>query len=433
MTMTAVVSAATCLAMLAVAGYLYLGQRQSREVAEALPPPEVQRALAESLRTFRQIRGRVWGALFRGLLLLSIYAFVILVLGGGAFLLAAGRRLHDARLSIGWWETLPAVARYAGYFTVIGLVVCVLIGVLFQFRIVDRIRGGGSVRWKDLAQELDVSIGRGGIFPTLLFGGMVTVLAMGWLGAWAIAGQEIERMIGAATGTGLFLGLAIGSVAAWLFSIPLVLTFGVLASRDPGWLSALEASIGVTLFRHREMITTALYVTLLAGSVVYWPAAIWFILILVEDQLPLVCSLLRERPQRDILREISDYQPAQEHALRSADDFLTEGRYLDALNQYQMFYFKNPLHTGALARIVAAQLHIGNRQKAREALERLLVLDPENEEARRRLEEVQQGRWNEDGDLFQEARRRNKQVLGKGVELRDTIAPEVLREFQKEE
>jgi tetratricopeptide (TPR) repeat protein len=149
--------------------------------------------------------------------------------------------------------------------------------------------------------------------------------------------------------------------------------------------------------------------------------------------LPLVCSLLRERPQRDILREISDYQPAQESALRSADDFLAEGRYLDALNQYQMFYFKNPMHTGALERIVAAQLHIGNRQKAREALERLLILDPENEEARRRLEEVQQGRWSEEGDLFQAAQQRNKQVLGKGVELRDTIAPEVLREFQKEE
>jgi hypothetical protein len=431
--MTVIISAAGCLAILAVAGYLHLGQRQSREVAKALPPPDVQQALAESLRTFRQIRGRVWAALFRGLLLISIYAFVILALGGGAFVLSAGHRLPDAHLSIGWWETLPGVARYAGYFTVIGLVVCVLIGILFQFRIVDRIREGGPVRWKDLVKELDVAIGRGGIFPTLLFGGAVTVLAAGWLGAWAIAGQEIERMIGISTGTGLFLGLAIGGVAAWLFSIPLVLTFGVLASRDPGWLSALEASIGVTLFHHRDMIAAALYVTLLAGSVVYWPAAIWFILSLVEDQLPLVCSLLRERPQRDILREISDYQPAQESALRSADDFLAEGRYLDALNQYQMFYFKNPMHTGALERIVAAQLHIGNRQKAREALERLLILDPENEEARRRLEEVQQGRWSEEGDLFQAAQQRNKQVLGKGVELRDTIAPEVLREFQKEE
>ncbi len=418
-------------AVVALWSYLRLGQRMARPVAVEMAGFDAKQVRADALQSFRFVWRRTWSALIRGMLLLSLYAAAIVVVGGGVLVLAAWKQLPDIALSLGWWETLPGVARYAGYFLGLGLAALVLVGTLYQFRILTRVRDGKWLRWRELGEELDTAIGHGGILSTLAFGGVLAVASAGWLSGWALAGSAVAEALGGRSVTGVLVGLAGACVVGWFLCMPVIFTFAVMAIRDPGWLSAVEASIGVAVFRRRETFKTAAYATSLATSVYYWPVAIWMALDIIEQQELLVTVLLRERRPEDVARQIGEMTPAREGSLRRADQFLRNGRFLDALNLYQMVAFKDPMEARALEGIARAQLHIGNRLKAKEALERLLMLDSTHEAGVRMMTELQTGLWNEGGELFEEAKRRCTQALGKGVELRDTLDPALLREFEK--
>jgi len=419
--------------LLALWSYLRLGWRAARPVAEVLPPPDADHALAEALRRFRFVRKRAWSALARGSLLLLAYVAIILILGGGVFLIYAGHRLGDVALSLGWWETLPTPARYAGYFVALGLVSCALIGLVFHCRVMMLVREGKSTRWKALSDELDRAIGHGGILATLFFAGLVAVILCGWMALWGLAGIQVDHLAGWNTGFGVLIGLAAGAAVAWVLFMSAMFTFPVLAVRDPGWLSGVEASIGMLVLRRGVTWRAGLRATLLAASIYYWPAAIWMLLDFVDDQILLLSVLLRERDPRDVLKELDAQAPAQEGALRNADDLFQAGRYLDSLNLYQIFSYKNPTNLQGLEGIARAQLSIGNRQKAKEVLERLLMIEPMHPGGVRMMAEYQQGLWDDQGPLFREAHERCTQQLGKGVELKDVLDPELMRKMRERE
>jgi len=417
--------------LLGLWGYLRLGWRAARPIVRSLPSPDVGGIASNVLQLFPAVRGRIWSALTRGLLIVAAVVVGIGMVGGGVFLLAARKRLSEFAFNIVWWESLPALARYAVYFVVLVGVSCILIGLVFQCRIVMTVRAGKSTRWRALTEELDTAIGHGGFLPTLFFGAVVTLAAGGWLVLWAFAGGAVDYSTGVSSGWGWLAGVALGAFAGWGFLWCAMYTFPVMAVRDPGWLSALEASIGLTVLRRGPSLRAGLYATGLAATVVYWPAALWMLVDFVEDQLLLVCVLLREKDPREAKKDLEEQAPALEEALHQADQVFQKGRYLDALNAYQMYYYKNPLSLVALEGIARAQLAIGNRQKAKEALERLLVIDGTHPGGVRMMTELQEGKWDAQGPLFIEAQRRCTQHLGKGLELRDTLDPALLREFEK--
>jgi hypothetical protein len=406
-------------------GYLRLGRRMAAPVAEMAKPADVNECVREALLHYGRVRGRIWTALAQGTLLVLAYETVILLIGAGltSFLYLPPLPDNYDRITLqslifvllGW---LGQTGPYLLYF---GISTGVFIWGVLQFRLLGRIREGIVLNWSKVANEFDLTVGTSGVLSSAVFGGILIGLAGVWVGLCMGVGFELDRYLRGDGRTGAWMGLWLGIGGLWMLSVPLVYLFAIMSVRDAGWLSAAEASLGLTSFRRHPTLQTALYEWMMSLTVFYWPAAMWLLLELVHREMPLLSVWLRERRVEDVRKDLENKASRHPEALMGAYQLLEAGRYLDALNAFQIAYAKDYQYTAALEGIVIAQLRIGNMIKGREAVERLLSLDPSHENAIRIMSEIQRGLWSEGGQLFEQARQRCTQHLGRGVMLRDLI------------
>ncbi len=461
-------TAGVCICAIVLYGYLRLGWREAADVARALPPPDVRAVERESLESYLAVRRRAWTALGQSLVIALPAAEGILLVGGSIFAALAWRPLSGFELDAGWLFSLSGLARMILFLVTSLLIASVLVALVAQFRLIQRIREGCILTWRAVAIEFDAALGTAGIFPTLLLSLLLLALAGLWFGFWIEAGRALAGLFdhgmswaiasgagsgaapfgvatrqgapgasglsaapaGAYSGAGAWIGFVVAAAGATPALFAILGACGVLAMRDPGWLSGFEAGIGFARFRPAIALRLCLCIAGRATSISRWPAALWLVLGVFENQMHLVSVLLRERRARDVMKDIEQLGLATEGALAEAGRLLEAGRFLDALNAYQMHYYKNPMSERALEGVARAQLCIGNPLRARQAVEKILILNPQNPVALRIKTEMEQGLWDENGALRRDAAARCRQPLGKGIENRDVIDPEVRKMFE---
>lgn len=405
--------------------YLRLGRRMALPVAQMAKPADVNECVKEAMQHYSRVRGRMWTALLQGTLLVLAYEAVILLIGGGLTCLSYLPPLPEDYDKITLKSLVFVVLRWVGrtgpYLLYFGISAGVFIWWVLQFRLAGRIREGVVLNWRKVANEFDNAIGTSGVLSSAVFGGLLTALAVVWVGLCMGVGYELDRHLRGGGPVGARMGLWLGLGGLWMLSVPLVYLFTIMSVRDAGWLSAAEASLGLTSFRRRSTFQTAANAWMMSVTIYYWPAALWLLLELVHREMPLLSVWLRERRVEDVRKDLEQQASQHPAALQGAYQLLDSGRYLDALNAFQIAYAKDYQYAAALEGIVMAQLRIGNMIKGREAVERLLSLDPSHENAIRIMSEIQRGLWSEGGQLFEQARQRCTQHLGRGVMLRDLI------------
>lgn len=405
--------------------YLRLGRRMALPVAAIAKPADVNECMKQALQRYGRVRGRMWTALLRGTMLVLAYEIVIVLIGGGLTCFTYLPPLPENYDKITLPSLIFVVLRWLGrtgpYVLYFGISAGVFIWWVLQFRLAGRIREGGVMNWRVVANEFDNAVGTSGVLSSAVFGGILIALAGVWMGLCMGVGYVVDYHIQGGGPVGAQTGFWLGLGGLWLLSMPLVYLFAVMSVRDAGWLSAAEASVGLTSFRRRSTFQTALGASMMGLTVYYWPAALWMVLEIVQREMPLLSVWLRERRVEDVRKDLEQQASQHPAALQGAYQLLEAGRYLDALNAFQIAYAKDYQYAAALEGIVIAQLRIGNLIKGREAVERLLALDPTHENATRIMSEIQRGLWTEGGELHEQARQRCTQVLGRGIMLRDLI------------
>lgn len=417
-------AAAFSLGGLLVFIYLRWGWRLADPIARHIGKSDIQRIVSGSLASFGKIHRRLWAALLMGLVWPAIYAAPLLLLGG--LLWVFGAIHHPLSLESGGndladfndWTWYGKLGFYLIYFSSCAVL---LIAVVQQFRLVNRARQGGRLTWSDVSDEFDHSVGVAGVLSAALFGGCMLGCVILWLWMPGSAGAALASAVAIPAAAGWAAGILAGFAALWIFHTPIFTMFALLALRDPGWLSAAEAGVGMLRIRPRESMNLAIRGLTMLLTVYRWPAMLWMVLEFAEDQMPVLSVLLREKRPEDIEKQLNQDAPARSIALQGAFRTLEQGRYLDALNQFQIAYSKNIHLTDALEGVAMAQARIGNVLKAREAIERILAADPLHARAAQLMSEIHEGLWNEGGALFEEAHQKCKQPLGRGVTSLDMI------------
>jgi len=426
-------------ASLALGWYLDLGWRQAAKIERFLDPPDPREAWREAAGGFFAAPGRVWGAIGRASLVLAGYLLLWTLVFSGVFALGMGRHEESVRSPGALFALLTqsALCRYSLLALLTGWGAAALMWGVIVSRLVQRIREGRILSRREIARELDSAMGVAGFTSTLGIAFTALILLALWFPMWASAGWIIEGYVreqaglaGAPGAAGLAAGLAVGALGIWALGIvPCLYTFAILATRDPGWLSAMEASIGLARFHRRTHLAVTLRVTALVLSVYGIPLAAWMLLALVERQRPLLALYLRERRLEDLLKDLEAEGVTLGDTVSQFETLLAEGRYLDALNTLQILAFHDPMNVQTLEGIARAQLMIGNLAQGREAVERILRLDSSNALAARLMSEIEDGLWSEGGALLTRAQAHCTQRLGRGVTLEDTLDPRVKSEL----
>ena len=190
--------------------------------------------------------------------------------------------------------------------------------------------------------------------------------------------------------------------------------FPVMTVRDCGWLRAYQVSLDLAGLEKRDSFLRALIATGLSLTIFGIPAAMALLLQGIGPRDLLISSILEEKTRQEIDRVLSEEERESPRLLDRYFDLLERGRYLDALNGFQMQLMKDPEFVPALRGASLALLKMGNPQ-ARETLERWEKLDPDSQEVAGLLLQREEGRWAEGGDLYEQAQRECTQEIGRGV------------------
>lgn len=340
---------------------------------------------------------------------------------GGWVLIAIPTAWLGVRLS-GWSGPLAALgtpdwplpARLAGLFLLVSGSWVTATVFLTTFRVVQRVRRVGRLKEKVLGREFGLALETVGPLGSIGWGlSMMALLAI-VAGVGAVAGSIAAGMVGAVVAWTLGVGTAL---ALFWFAVvlPQTYTFPVLTRRDCGWLRAVEASVELLRIEGRTGVAKSLLAFLLFLTGVGIPAAVALLQGALDRRELLLAAILGEKSSRELQDALHREERHLPDALRKYFDLLERGRYLDALNGFQMWLHK---HGGedvtALRGTSLAMLFMGNR-RAREFVERWQSLDPQDAEPARLLQEIADGLWKDDGRLFLEAQRRCTQPVGQGV------------------
>jgi hypothetical protein len=392
-------------------------------LARELPMRPLRALLAEAWAFQRGVARRSFGSLLR----LYVVTFLAMVLS-----LALGAGLcWTALWWIGGWT--PITWMEPPFLLVAGVGVAVAGVFLFAHALLltlcRLVSISGELGWMGAGRmwhEADTAIGTLGWLATAMtswiFAAMVAVFGFG---AW----QGVEWLRGAGW-TSLEAWLVSGAVAAlalWLLVVaPATWVLPILVDRDCGWIRALMASTALCGVRPMRTLVLSGLATAMGATVVLLPGAAALLVAARREVDPLVGLLLGERALRDVRSDIEAMVVASNRvrpaALSRAYNALEAGRYLEALNGFQMFLQQNFGHPDAVRGEVLSLLHLGNTRVGRERLERWCSMEPENEEARRLHAELLAGRWSEGGDRHAAARARCTEHIGRGVVTSDVTA-----------
>jgi hypothetical protein len=314
-------------------------------------------------------------------------------------------------LNVEGWPVLLKLA--AG----VALAAFMLLGAtakLGAFRLVKAIGESGRVRPGIVALEAGKAFEHAGFFGTLGWGLLnlfcaLLVLLTSFALAGLLAGASFP-----APGP-WWLALPIAAVLLVVLVLwPQMYTLAILASRDCGWLLASE--VGTTLIEIEGITSLRKLLRVLLWSLTIWklPAAIHLLLATAKHYDLIISRMLNEKSQREIEEVLRGGEAERPANLARAWKALEAGRYLDALNAFQIHQHNNRADVDSLKGEAMALLFMGN-PNARERLERWERLAPDDPEATRLVAELNAGLWSANGAKLAEAMKRCTQTIGRGV------------------
>ncbi len=388
-------------------------KRPHPDILERLPEWPIQKQLAEA-RAFNRIASRrvffplskLW--LVSGLVQLAVFGAAA---GAGWLYMWFSTEPIPYVDFENWPFVLKAVALFVVSVTAINLAT----SVLTTFRLVERVHNSGHLRRKDTARECGVALERAGLVGTvgwglLLAGISLTIAFVGWSVFTALI-EEGTAGVAAAASCGVSACVAL----FWFLVVwPQMYIPAVLTTRDCGWLRASEISTTILAIEGAASLKKLIIVT--CWSVTIWrlPAAIHLLLRTTQHYDLVISAILNEKSAREVDQTLEEMAAKQPGGLKRAWAALEGGRYLDALNAFQLYQRNHREDIDSLRGESLAMLYIGN-PGARERLERWGRLAPDDEEVVRLLSEFRAGLWAEDGAAYQDAQRRSRQEVGRGI------------------
>lgn len=291
----------------------------------------------------------------------------------------------------------------------------VAVGFMGGFRVVQRSRRAGTLREGAFGREVGLAVEALGFWPTVAYGmlnvaAVVVVALVTWIGIGIVLEPVLHE-------DWQVLAVAAPCVvlAIWFaVLLPQLYVFPVLTRRDCGWSRAVDASFELVHLDGLESLANGALFTVLALTGVGIPGAVHFLLCRLDRQELLLAAILGEKSPKEVEELLAKAEEGASEALVRPNHLLEKGRYLDALNAFQLYRFNNPRDPQGLRGEALAMLMMGH-VKAREVLERWASEDPESLEAASRLAEFQAGEWGPTGTRFLEAQRRCTQPVGRGV------------------
>ncbi|MDK2970677.1 MAG: hypothetical protein PWP23_432 [Candidatus Sumerlaeota bacterium] len=411
--------------LLLVGGLLLKSRREGSETSRLradLPATPVAELVQKAIEFQRDN--------MRGLLgvFLKLYAALFLV-GALASAAALGLGWLGLRRRDAWTDVLvhdlPLALKLAILLGWAALFFLVMAALLTTCRLVHNIRREGGASRRRLWSETDTAMGTLGILATVVASSFFLALLTGF----GFAGYAIHGwLIAAGTAPWQAFGTAVLAVLLMTWSlviVPCQWVIPMMVEHDCGWVRGVAASAALTGVERLRAYRLGAAALMLGSTVVLLPAAAALMLLALEELGPLVGLVLGEMHERNVRASVNAISVEKAidrpKALQRAYAALDQGRYLDAVNGFQMFLHKNFGHLDALRGECLSFLALGNTAMARERLERWMRLDVENPEPIRLYRELMDGRWSEGGDLYAAAQARCVQDPGKGVTQRETL------------
>lgn len=374
------------------------------------------RALSAQVRDAMEFQRVVGPRLFVPLAMIAgVYTITMTILVGVSLLVLWVGWQFAEPFSVVDFEQWPLLIKLGFLGTVFSISSCLAAMLLACFRLVARARRQGRVPtrlvWRDAGLALE-TVGLLGTFGW----GMAMVLAFGILGFASLFFHYFLVDFADLSGP-LATALSLLSlvVLGWLMVFfPQMYVMAIMVRRDCGWMNAMEVSLRLVELEGREAFAKAMLATLMGSTILGLPGAIYLLLASLDGQELILSKLLSEKTEREIREALGELSATNTGKLAKFYDLLDKGRYLDALNGFQMYLRTHREDADATRGEALAFLHMGN-PRARESLERWERLEPENPEATEYLAQLAAGLWAENGEKFLEADRRCTQRIGVGV------------------
>lgn len=382
------------------------------EIREVLAERSLRRQLGEAWDFQRACGHRLAGPLAALGAMAAALLAVGAALGGGMMWL--GSLLHGpvVWIDVAAWPLLVNLGGLTLLFFTSFTVSTVL---LSTHRLVNRMRRRGHLKAKEVWREAGLALETAGPLSSLGWGiGNVLALAVVVLAGFAIADWlRREAQVAALVSAGMATGACL--LLYWLLVIlPQIYTLAIMLRRDCGWFNAVNASLTIVDLDGATGIARAFLATVLCLTIVGIPAGVFLLVSTLDYQNLLLAAILGEKTGKEIESELTDLKARSTSTLEKHFAAMDAGRYLDALNGFQMHLMKDREDPMAMRGEALAYLRLGN-PRAREALERWLRASPENPEANRLLKEWYEGEWSESGGKYLEAQARCTQHIGEGV------------------
>ena len=416
----------------AIAIFVFAGLAVIRALASAdneflrlrnrLPVVPVRRQIIAALEFERTVAPRLILAFLKtGLAALPVRLIILASAGGLCWLglLLAGEG------AIQWtsWESIPLLAKIGlvGGFGASFLLLAALKLTWLRLVAVARVRGRVPIR--EIWNHADRAFGAIGVIPAFMTSIwlLLFLLTAGFSGYYFV---ELFQQQGLDPLPAQAAGAAAAAALLWLLVLfPAQWVLPLMTKRDCGWIRAIEASTRLVGIERTRAFVIGGAAAVLTLTVVGIPAAYALLLGALDDLDPLIGLLLREKTLREANTQAEEAEELSEmpQTIQKGFEHLREGRYLDAVNAFQMYLRTHPGQLAAMRGEAIAMLHLGNHVMARDRLEKWLRLDPENDEARKLYREWEEGLWKEGGERFESARLRSVQEIGTGLRPRDML------------
>ncbi|MBI1293048.1 hypothetical protein GC173_17710 [bacterium] len=396
----------------AVVGSMVLGGnpwlQSVRQRCDLMP---LSQQVHDSWQFCRYVAPRIGTALGR----LLLGAVLANLLAGGLIVLALSFGVEDSLIGLVQGKRWAPWAMWVSMLVAICGAWVAASALLGMFRVVQRARRSGFLKQGVLAREAGLAFESVGFVPTIVWvllnlTAVGSLAAASWLAARTFIGSEGEALIWSSVAALTAVG-----VLAWVIVfLPQMYVFAILSRRDCGWSRAFDASMELVQLEGIEALLKAVLVTIFSVTIVGIPAAIHLLVCGLDRQDTLLAAILGEKSRREIEEALARTATDTPEALAKPTELLEKGRYLDALNGFQLYRFNNPQDARAMRGEALAMLAMGH-VKGREVLERWASEEPDNPEAAETLREFNAGLWGPDGARFLEAKARCTQPLGRGV------------------
>lgn len=359
--------------------------------------------IAEAREFGRAVGPRLAGS-FAAVCLLGLAMAILMVALGGGVLLLGVKLAGDGDPGTNLVVQLGALIALSG----IGVSFAATSLTLFRLVAIARKTGRppttGALRQFGRAFE---TVGLLNTIPWSIAMAMIT----GLLGfsAWVVA-----SLISSDPPVVAALTITLSGLLLWLLvALPQMFVFAVFTVRDCGWMGALESSTALLGFEGPGGLHRALLATLWSLTLVRAPAAIHLTLQVLDGREELLAALLREKPLSMAFGKVLEGLSNEPEALKRPFAAMEAGRYLEALNAFQIYLRKNRHDLHAIRGECLALLRVGNYRSAREKIEAWANLEPASDEPPRLLREIAEGRWSEGGDLRRHADSRRTEAAPK--------------------